>query len=396
MLTLDLHQKQMEVFLSVIEEPETLLVAGRRFGKSRLGLNTLLYKALSFRGKVSELSPETVLATMPTAKQARRVIWKPLLSFIEANPRLGQCVCEVNRSEMRLVFKGKPPIYVTGANDSNGDNIRGIRLYYCWLDEFQDIKQGILDTVIQPALEDTTGSSKFLSGTPKGRLNHFYKEYQRIKNSYHFITSDNPFVAKSAIERAKATLPPRIFRQEYEASFEEFEAQIFSCLSKDNIAVSSADNPDLCIAGVDWGDRNPAVVIIKRFNNTYFLEDYWQPTGERVMSQTEIFDNFNRVLLKHHPSRVFCDPSRPSSIVELRKFGHKAVAGFNSIEEGLTQVNSLFHQKRLLVPQQLFDIFMSYHREMSPDGRVLDKVAEGQDDHIIDATRYALAVKYNK
>lgn len=386
----------MVVFQSIISNPETLLVAGRRFGKSRLGLNTLLYKALSFNGKVSELSPETVLAAMPTAKQARRVIWKPLISFIEANPRLGNAVSEINKSEMRLVFKGKPPIYVGGANDSDGDNIRGIRLYYCWLDEYQDIKSGILDTVIQPALEDTFGSSKFLSGTPKGRLNHFYKEYKRISNSYHFITGDNPFVSKSAIERAREILPPRIFRQEYEASFEEFEAQIFSALSESCVYHTPVDNPDLCIAGVDWGDRNPAIVILKRLGGAYYLDDYWQPSGDKVMSQTEIFGYFNQILHKHNPSRIFCDPSRPSSIVELRKYGHKAVAGFNSIEEGLTQVNSLFHQHKLLLPPKLFDIFMSYHREMSPDGKVLDKVAEGQNDHIIDATRYALAVKYNK
>lgn len=395
MVNLELHPKQRVVFEHIIQERETLLVAGRRFGKSRLGLNTLLYKALTFQGAVSELSPETVLATMPTAKQARRVIWKPLVSFIEASPRLAS-VCDINRTEMRLVFNGKPPIYVTGANDNNGDNIRGIRLYYCWMDEYQDTKPGVSDTVIQPALEDTPGSSKFLSGTPKGKLNHFYKEYKRIKDSFHFVTSDNPFVPASAIENAKTTLPPRIFRQEYEASFEEFEAQVFSCLTTDCVYKNVVDNPDLCVAGVDWGDKNPAIVIMKRRDGTWYLDDHWQPDGYRSLSQTEIFQQFYIILNRHQPSRVFCDPSRPSSIVELRKLGYAAVAGFNSIEEGITQVNSLFYQRRLMLPQSLYDIFLSYHREMSPDGTVLDRIAEGQNDHIIDATRYALAVKYSK
>ena len=373
---------------------KTVLVAGRRFGKSRLGITSLYLKALSFPGNVSLESPETVLAVMPTALQARRIIWRPLFDKVQHTPDLLKLVEECNKSEMYLKFKGKPPIRVSGANDADGDSLRGIRCYYLYADEYQDWKPHIYQSILRPALADTAGSSELKTGTPKGILNHLKTEFDNSQHSFHFKTLDNPFINAEDIEEARRTTHPRLFRQEYEASFEEFAAKVYTELTESHFIETNPNfDWDLTVAGIDWGDRNPAIVILGRFDNTWYQIDYWENTTNVALPSGVVFNQYKALCHKYGVSRAYCDPSRPTSIIDLRELGIPAVAGFNPIQEGIDQVNNLIFQRKLLFcSRRVFDTMQAYHRKATKDGSILDTIADAQDDHLADSLRYSLAM----
>jgi hypothetical protein len=418
---LSLHQGQLELYRC--KAKTRVAVCGRRFGKSRLAVVEMALDSLNFPGLLDKLNPPVVLGVLPTLKQAKKILWNPLVSLF-TETELKQAVQKINKSEMTIQLKGRPSIVIAGANDSDGDRIRGLRVYSLKADEYQDWKPGIRENVLEPALADTPGSRALYTGTPKGKLNHLYKLYQEGQTdlgdvrSFNFPSSINPSKSlQQAIGKARGTLPPRVYRQEFEATFEDFPGKIYHELGDANICNMVPERLDTVVFGVDWGDVYPAIVALGRSGETWYYLDGWCPDLGVPVPQPAFDEVLINLATKWQPKVVYCDPSRPSSILGVRELGRKhnlvglvkAVQGYNPIEEGITQVHSLIYQLKLRFPKfatchppgykdglAAFELMSSYHRDTDNLGNVTEKVEDGQPDHICDALRYALAMRSGK
>jgi hypothetical protein len=402
---LDLHPKQLDVH----NDPHRfrVLCCGRRFGKSRLGITEIIKFGLTYQGDYDRASPPVVLVGMPNLPMAKRVFFRPLSNLLDGHPLVSQ----INKSESIIHLKGdRPDIVCLGLNDGYGERARGLRIAFFVGDEIQALTRGILDEVIIPAMADTRGSRAYLSGTPKGKLNHLHDLTQRSLSLpedwayHHYFTSDNPFVDRAEIERARLTLDPRTFRQEYEASFEDFAGKIFSEFRDNHIVSALPESFDRTFLGVDWGDVNPALVVVGVKDGRYYVVDEWHNTTGMPIAESVMDAQAVRLCQKWGVHRAYADPSRPSSILRMRGLGHdglrRMIRGFNRIDEGLTTLNSLFFSGRLLIHSRLTHLIgcaQSYHRETDDDGTVEDEIEDGQDDHVLDALRYILAtIEANK
>jgi hypothetical protein len=420
-MQIKLHSGQHKIFSD--SHRFRTLVAGRRFGKSRCILYELLCAALGFEGRMSKESPQVVLGVMPTLTQARAILWEPLVSLCES-AELSPYVLKINRSSFTIEFQGaKPNIQIVGANDRNGDGLRGKRIFFIALDEYQDIKPGVFDLVVLPALADTQGSRALFSGTPKGKLNSLYDIYSRQDidpdqyKSFHMATEDNPHIPRSFIAQQRRILPPKVFEQEFRASFVQFEGQIFSELDEANlIAQLPSANPadyDSVIMGVDFGDVHPAFTCMGCLKGFWHYLEGWHGQTGSAIAQPQQDIELVRLAKRWQPQGAFCDPSRPSAILGIRALGlehnleglKRAIAGYNRIEEGLSQMHSLIYQRRLLFPNTThektpgevsgrlaYELFQAYHYKSDRAGLVTQIVEEGQNDHIVDSSRYLLAL----
>lgn len=402
-LKLDLHAKQLQVHA----DPRRFRVVccGRRFGKSRLALTEIIKFALTYAGPYDPASPPVVLVGMPSLPMAKRVFFKPLCNLLKGHPLVEQ----IDKSNTLIRLKGnRPDIVCLGLNDGYGDRVRGLRIAFAAIDEVQAVHRGLLDEVIIPAMSDTRGSKALLTGTPKGLKNHLYDLTQRSKTLedwayYHFYSSDNPFIPRDEIERAKATLDPRIFRQEYQASFEDPPGQVFTCLTPEHLTV---DLPKLVTTymGVDFGDLNPAIVVAGfTEDKRYVVVDSWENTSGLPVISEEFYGKIAELAQRWNVRRIFCDPSRPAAIIEIRRTGkHKDVLGltravraFNRINEGCQIVNNLLFCDRLLLhdsQRDFYDEMQAYHRKTDDEtGAVTERIEDGQRDHRTDALRYLIA-----
>lgn len=419
-LDIKLHAGQLKIYQD--KHKIRTAVMGRRFGKSKLMTYELLLASLGFPGKTDLTSPEKVLCALPTLVQAKKVIWQPLVN-LATQTELSKYVRNVNKSEYRITFEGrKPDIVVTGANESSGDGLRGSRFWFVGLDEYQDMKPGIFDAVIAPAMADTKGSRALITGTPKGRTNVLYEMYERAEKfpdtyaSFNMPTSCNPTIDREEIARAKLTLPPKLFRQEFESSFESNEFAIYTELDEqENRCDRLPDNFDKVVMGIDWGDTHPAIVVWGELDNYWYYIDGWSPDGSAVIPQPLFDAKLVELASRWQPVGSFADPSRPASILNVRTLGKqhgliglkRCVEGFNKIADGNNQVHSLIFQRRILIPREditkgrrhhitgdvLYNQMANYHYEVTKDGVVTEKVAPSQIDHTIDATRYLFARK---
>jgi phage terminase large subunit-like protein len=231
------HAGQLEVHNS--DARFKVLSAGRRWGKTRLGVNECLDVAAQ-GGRAWWVSP---------SYKTSEVGWRPLR----------QIARKISGAEIRLVdrvvnFPGGGFVAVRSAD--NPDSLRGEGLDFVVMDECAFMQKEAWTEAIRPALSDRQGKALFIS-TPKGR-NWFWEIYQRGLQgdegwqSWQFPTAANPFIQASEIEAARRDLPEIIFRQEYLAEFVDDQGGVFRRVQE--AAVLDPKEPQAgrqYIAGVD-------------------------------------------------------------------------------------------------------------------------------------------------
>ena len=281
-----LHKYQKQVW----DHPARfqIMACGRRFGKTRMG----------------------ALRCIAEATQGRRAWWvAPSYPMSAVGWRLvsrlaAQIPGAVIRQGDRLIeFPGGGSVQVRSAD--NPDSLRGEGLDYLVMDECAFIKQDAWTEALRPALADRQGRALFIS-TPKGR-NWFWRlwmiddgtEYK----SWRFTSYDNPFVKDSEIDAAKASLPERIFLQEFMAEFLEDGAGVFRRVMD---AATATELPEgepgvQYVMGVDWGKSNDFTVL----------------TVMTVAGEMVYFDRFNQIDYQVQLGRLraLADRFKPFAII---------------------------------------------------------------------------------
>lgn len=201
-----LHPKQAEVFNN--KSRFRVVVAGRRWGKSKLSMLSMLSWATRKNQKIWYVAP--------TYKMAKQIMWNEIKTFV---PR--EWVTKVRENELSMEFRNGSRIDLKGADKP--DSLRGVSLDFLVLDEFQDISPDTWKTVLRPTLADRKGHALFI-GTPKS-YNLLYEVYRlgqnvenRMKNkwmSWQFPTITSPFIPKAEIETARRDMDEKSFRQEF-------------------------------------------------------------------------------------------------------------------------------------------------------------------------------------
>jgi hypothetical protein len=185
------------------------LVAGRRFGKTHLALYELLRAAFAARGA-------TAWYVAPTYRQAKRIAWTRLKGLVSQHAH-----CTISETDLAVHFDGGGSIALRGAD--NFDSLRGNGIDFVVLDEFASMKPQVWSEVLRPALADRRGRALFI-GTPQGH-NHLFERFEFAKThrdwaAFHFTTIQGGNVAADELASAAAELDQRLYRQEFEASFE--------------------------------------------------------------------------------------------------------------------------------------------------------------------------------
>jgi len=227
-----------------------VLACGRRFGKTTLGIDLIIDKALD---------GYPVGWFSPTYKMLGEV-WKEI---IETTKQLQTRVAK-QEHRIELLTGGVIDCWSLDAADS----VRGRKYARVIVDEAAMVPNlgDAWQAAIRPTLTDYEGDAFFLS-TPKG-INFFHECYSRGVDgtqpdwaAWHSPTLDNPHIKPAEIEAARQELPEQVFRQEYLAEFLQNSGAVFrnidACLRAD---IGDHKGHQL-FAGVDWGQKNDFTVI---------------------------------------------------------------------------------------------------------------------------------------
>lgn len=223
---IDLRQNQSRLFLD--ESRFIVGICGRRWGKTTTLIVKLIVRALKTKGLYAYCAP--------TYRQAKIIAWDILKDVLPKNFKR-----KVNETELSVRLPNGSVIRLFGLDRAEG--MLGIKLAGCILDEYDQIKPNVYESVIRPALSDSQGFCWFI-GNPdatKRRLKELYDNV-RLKrwenwSTYHFRSIDGGYIPAEEIETAKRELDPRTFREQYEASFEDVQGQVYYAFSPEHNVV---------------------------------------------------------------------------------------------------------------------------------------------------------------
>ena len=205
-----LHSGQIDVAKS--NARFKVLVAGRRWGKTRLGVWLCIAKAMQ-GNKTWWVAP-----TYSMANEG----WKEIR-------RLGIDYGVVVKEGEKTIYTPTGG-YVTVRTADNPDRLRGAGLDFIVLDECAYIKEETWKEVLRPTLTERQGGALFIS-TPRG-YNWFSRIFDEAENQddwerWQKPTNTNPLVPLDELDIAKKEIGSFLYSQEYEAQFIEQTGGLF-------------------------------------------------------------------------------------------------------------------------------------------------------------------------
>lgn len=357
---------------------------GRRWGKTTLAIEEIKGCALAKDARIAYVAP--------TFAQARDIAWEalkkelmPIITNINES-RLELRVRNTKRGESVIILRGWEAI----------ETLRGQKFDFIVIDEIASMRNfwEKWEEVIRPTLTDNRGHGLFIS-TPKG-FNHFYDLFCKESEdsdfkSFHFTTYDNPHMPYDEIEKAKKELPDTRFFQEYMADFRKTEGLVYKEFERDKHLFSDMSlivNPNMKIAGEDFGYTNPTVIlqITRDYDNTYWVTNEWyktEKTNEEIIEYARTLDiNY-----------WYPDPAEPDRIEEMRRAGLAVREVNKDITKGIDTVRTLFKNGKLKIHVScvhLIEELQTYsYKEKRPNSNEQEEPID-ENNHCLDALRYAL------
>jgi hypothetical protein len=208
------------------DAPRVLLNCARQSGKSTMAGIIALHQALLRRSSL-------VLILAPAERQAKELFSK----VAEAYRALGHIIPADSYRKMGMELANGSRIEALPGTEKTIRGFSGVDLLL--VDEASRVADELYFAV-RPMLAVSGGRLMMLS-TPYGRRGVFFEEWTGNGEweRYEVPASKCSRISDAFLEEERAALPPWVYRQEYECSFEETEDQVFTTQMVD--AAVSAD-----------------------------------------------------------------------------------------------------------------------------------------------------------
>ena len=337
-----LSAKQQEV--AECNKRWRVCVSGRRTGKTYLAMREL--------ARFASAPNSVVWYLTGTRSQAKTLVWAKLkkklskLNWIEST----------NESELSIMLKNSSQICLKSAEQ--GDNLRGESLNFLVIDEFCDIDlDEIFFQVLRPALSDKRGACLML-GTPKAgnqTARDLFDRHLTNPNwaSFTFSTLSGGFVDAEEVAQAQQDLSPKVFQQEYEATFVNFAGVIFGDFGEHNITeVRKPTETEPIYIGMDF-NITPMSAVIGRQTKTgieIYDEIYLDNSNTTEMIE-EIRNRYpkNPIIIWPDPSSVARKTSANGNtdvkLLEMAGFQTRYHRQHPLVRDRINAGNSLFFKR---------------------------------------------------
>ena len=370
-------------------------VCGRRFGKTHVAIREL--------ARFASQPNKTCWYLTGSRQQAKSLVWTKLKKKL----RKLNWIQTTNESELSIELINGSKICLKSAEQ--GDNLRGESLTFLVIDEFADIDlDEIWNQILRPALSDQKGHALFL-GTPKAgnqTARDLYDNALIKKNwiSFSFTTIDGGFVDEDEIAQARQDLSPKVFAQEYLASWENFAGVIMYDFGEHNIKeVKPPTANEPLVVGMDF-NITPLVCQIGRHTKTG-IEIF-----DEIILENSNTNEVSMELRNRYPTQpitVFPDPAggaRKTSangntdikILEMAGFTTRYHRSHPLVKDRINACNSLFFKRedgstRFTIDPKCKYTIKSLKNWTYKEGTMIPSKNEGQDwSHACDSIGYLI------
>jgi PBSX family phage terminase large subunit len=395
--------KQLKVFNLCKKGFITMYSGAFRAGKTKLlahvGIATALENA-GCRGLVGALT-ETRLGTVVFRQFKDEIkLYQQRIDEAGIDLQLAKRIIE-SKGERLIEFYNGSIIDFRACNEER--NLSGYTIDFFLLDEPVDMVQDVFTQFIGRLSGTGTVKKPFamLATNPESELHWLYK--------YFFLNDDENFKCIETntyenkllphydeyIQRCLKNWDSDWVKRYLDGKWGAFSGAIYKEFNPDKHMGSFRKIPvEYMIAGVDWGLRDPYVILIGGVTSDNRLIIKYEYYGKGITTK-ELAEKLAKLHEEHKFRKVYCDPSAADLILQAYNqgvpIGKKVGSEIRSFADrdifsGIARVQSLFKNDSLLVDTSCINFRKEHSSYRYSEGK--DKPMKGQKDHTCDATRY--------
>jgi len=375
----------------------SLYIGGVGAGKTFAGAAKSIVRVIEHPGALGLIGAPTYPMLRDAAQR----------TFFELLPR--PLIAAYHKSEERLDLCNGSEVLFRSLDQP--DRVRGLNLAWFWLDE-APLAGYYAWQVLKARLRQTgQPTAAWATGTPHGR-DGYARDFEIKPRPGHALfrasTYDNArnlppgFIAELGYTGAFA-------QQEILGLFVAFEGLVYSFDASPQGHLRSPGEGTQwtqVIGGVDWGYANPAVGLVFGIDDdgrAWQLAEWYQ---RRAALETVILPALLDLTRRYGVSAWYCGPDEPEHIAALaaalarERLPARALKADNSVRAGIQTVTRLLAPRGdgtrglYVAPECVNTIaeYGAYHYASAPSNGTRDASEQPlkQNDHALDATRYAL------
>jgi hypothetical protein len=257
------------------------------------------------------------------------------------------------------------------------------------------------NVALRPTLDKPNSKCIFIS-TPRGRNNWFSEFYQRgfndeydnwvsLRATYH----ENPRISQKDIDEAKKGMSKAEFEQEYLASFNTFQGQVWDFNYEECVAnLEELDTSKMDVfAGLDVGYRDPTAFCVIGYDwdaETYYILDEYMEAEKTTEQHAEVIQG---LINKWDIDAIYIDSAAQQMRFDLaQNYDISTINATKSVLDGIAAVATIVDNDKLIVDQKCDHTLMALDQyQWNPNENLLtEKPVHNMASHMSDALRYAL------
>jgi len=312
-----------------------------------------------------------------------------------------------SKGDMKAIFWNGSEVWFKSCEDEM--KIRGMTLDFVGLDEPIDIAE----SVFKQFINRISGTGKLKNGNPfillttnPGSQSHWiYKRFFKSHNPDYFAiqttTYDNVLLPRYEDYIGELQEEDEDWTRRFlDGTWESFAGQIYKEFNpkKDVMDIIHPEtgkllisNFDYVTAGVDWGFRNPSVILTigVKGKDVFIIDEYYKKEKPTHYVVSEVAKRHE----KFHYKKAYFDPSNPDLIFQAADLKIPSEKGDRDVNSGIGKIKSILKKGHLHVGRHCVNTireFMTYQYKKDKTGENPVEVPSNLDNHAMDALKYGL------
>ena len=251
---------------------------------------------------------------------------------------------------------------------------------------------------LRPTLDRPNSKAIFIS-TPRGKNNWFSEFFQRgFSTEYPEWCSiladytENKRMSESDVAEARRTMTKAHFEQEYMASFNMYEGQIFEVDTSHIVDTFELKDRMEFFAGLDPGFRDPTAFVVlcySELDDCFFIVDEYLESEKTTPEHCQVFQE---LIARWGIDAIFIDSAAPQFASDLAYIHDIAtINAKKNVLAGIAVVQGLLQQGRLKILNTCTKTLAAFDQyQWDPRETLVTEKPLHTHSHIPDAVRYAL------
>ena len=385
------HKKQQEVLRRALTQDYFMLInhGAKRSGKTVLDNDLFLFELRRAKQNAAAAgikNPQYILAASDLGSVHRNVL----------NELSGKYGIEFQFDKFNRFLLFGVQVCCFGHSKINDlGRIRGMTAWGAYINEASVSNEAVFDEIKSRCSGD---GARLLMDTNPDRPDHWLKRDYIDKADgktiveYSWRLDDNTFLTDRYRDSIKASTPSGMFYDRaINGAWVSADGMVYPDFDQKIHYVSLSQVPVDEIAkwfvGVDFGwEHYGAMVLMGRTQDgRYYLVKEWAAKHRHIDGWAEIA---LKIKAKLGNINFYCDAARPDLVQKLREAGVRAIYARKDVLAGISEVASLYKQRRLFVVRENVQRFQEevYSYVWKPGA---DEPVKENDD-VQDAVRYAI------